>query len=103
MGLNVSNEPIAQRLDLDKDDAYQMTAQLRSGVIDLKPEPALEGVVECDEVHIVAENKGHLEAAIKTVPGTDDTLKRTRHAREGETSCSGYYPTRRPSYHQDVI
>jgi transposase-like protein len=32
MGLNLSNEQIAQELDLDKDDVHKMTAQLRSGV-----------------------------------------------------------------------
>jgi predicted transposase YdaD len=37
MGLNLSNEQIAQELDLDKDDVHQMTAQLRSGGVDLKP------------------------------------------------------------------
>ena len=43
MRLNLSNEQIAQELDLNKDDAHQMTALLRSGVVDLKPEPTLEG------------------------------------------------------------
>jgi len=75
IGLNVSNEQIVQRLDLDKDNACQVTTQLRSGVIDFKPEPALEGVVECDEDYIVPEHKGHLEAVMKTVPGADDDLK----------------------------
>jgi hypothetical protein len=54
MGLNLSNEQIAQELDLDKDEVHQMTAQLRSGVVDLKPEPTLGGAVECEEVYIVA-------------------------------------------------
>jgi hypothetical protein len=53
MGLNLSNEQIAQELDLDKDDLHQMTAQLRSCVVDLKLEPTLEGTVECDKVYIV--------------------------------------------------
>jgi len=43
----LSNEQITQELDLAKDDAHQMTSQLRSGVVDLKPEPRLEGTVEC--------------------------------------------------------
>jgi hypothetical protein len=51
MGLNLSNEQIAQELDLDKDDVQEMTAQLRSGVVDRKPEPTLQGIVECDEVY----------------------------------------------------
>lgn len=65
MGLNLSNEQIAQELDLDKDDLHQMTVQLRSGVVELKPEPQLVGTVECDEVYIVAGHKGHPEAVKK--------------------------------------
>jgi len=41
MGLNLSNEQIAEELDLNKDAVYQMTTQLRSGAVDLKPEPTL--------------------------------------------------------------
>ena len=33
MGLNVSNEQIAQELSLDESDVYQMTAQLREGIV----------------------------------------------------------------------
>ena len=50
LGLNLSNEQLAQELDLNKDDVHQMTVNLRSGVVDLKPEPQLEGTVEGDEV-----------------------------------------------------
>jgi len=32
MGLNLSNEQIAQELGLNKDDVYQMTTQLREDV-----------------------------------------------------------------------
>jgi len=32
MGLNLSNQQIAQELGLDKDDVQQMTSQLRAGV-----------------------------------------------------------------------
>jgi len=42
-----------------------MTVQLRSGVVDLKPEPQLAGTVECDEVYIAALHKGHPEAVKK--------------------------------------
>jgi len=52
MGLNLSNQQIAQELDLDKDDVYQMTSQLRTGVIAGKPEVKLFGEVECDEVYV---------------------------------------------------
>lgn len=33
MGLNLSNEQIAKELDLNKDDVFQMTTQLREGVV----------------------------------------------------------------------
>src|SRR5262249_55662054 len=85
MGLNLSNEQIAQELDLDQDDAHQMTTLLRSGVVDLKPEPQLEGTVECDEVYIVAGHKGHPEAVKKRPSRTTPTPEgrtRTRHAGE---------------------
>jgi hypothetical protein len=65
MGLNLSNEQIAQELDLDKDDVYQMTTQLRQGIIAAKPEVTLSGEVECDEVYISAGHKGNPEAVKK--------------------------------------
>jgi len=36
MGLNLSNQQIAQELGLNKDDVQQMTTQLRSGVVEKK-------------------------------------------------------------------
>jgi hypothetical protein len=73
MGLNLSNEQIAEELDLNKDDVQEMTTQLRSGVVDLKPESTLQGIVECDEVYIVAGHKGHPEAVKKkAVPDDAD-------------------------------
>jgi hypothetical protein len=65
LGLNLSNEQIAQELGVNKDDVHQMTVQLRSGVVELKPEPELKGTVECDEVYLVAGHKGHPEAVKK--------------------------------------
>ena len=65
MGLNLSNQQIAQELDLNKDDVHQMTQQLRAGIVAAKPEPPLSGTVECDEVYIVAGHKGHPEAVQK--------------------------------------
>jgi hypothetical protein len=50
MGLNRSNEPIAQELDLNSDDAQERTAPLRRGLGDRRPEVTLSGEVECDEV-----------------------------------------------------
>jgi transposase-like protein len=65
MGLNLSNQQIAQELDLNKDDLHQMTQQLRSGIVSQKPELKLRATVECDEVYIVAGHKGHPEAVQK--------------------------------------
>jgi len=70
MGLNLSNEQIAQELDLHKDDVHQMTCQLRAGIVQRKPAPELSGTVECDEVYIVAGHKGHPEA-VKKKGGSD--------------------------------
>jgi hypothetical protein len=56
--LNLSSEQIAAELDLDKDDAYQMTMQLRQGIVDKKPEVQLSGTVEFDEVYVTAGHKG---------------------------------------------
>src|SRR5206468_591587 len=62
MGLNLSNEQIAQELDLHSDDAQKMTSQLRQGIVVRKPVVTLSGEVECDEVYVVAGHKGHPEA-----------------------------------------
>ena len=61
MGLDLSNEQIAQELDLDADEAQRMTGLLREGIVRRKPEVQLSGVVECDEVYVVAGHKGHPE------------------------------------------
>lgn len=58
MGLNLSSEQIAAELDLDKDDVYLMTMQLRQGIVDNKPEVQLSGEVEFDEVYVTAGHKG---------------------------------------------
>jgi transposase-like protein len=65
MGLNLSNEQIAQELDLDPDDAQKMTTRLREGVVERKPEVTLSGEIECDEAYVVAGHKGHPEAVRK--------------------------------------
>jgi transposase len=65
MGLNLSNEQIAQELDLDPDDAQKMTTQLREGIVVRRPEVTLSGEVECDEIYVVAGHKGHPEALRK--------------------------------------
>lgn len=58
MGLNLSTHQIAKELDLNKDDAQQMTSQLRSGIVKKKPEVTLSGEVECDELYLIAGFKG---------------------------------------------
>lgn len=73
MGLNLSSEQIAQELDLDKDDVYAMTMQLRQGIVDHKPEVQLSGEVECDEVYITAGHKGQAEVVKKTGAVGGDT------------------------------
>ena len=65
MGLDLSNEQIAQELDLDADEAQRMTGLLREGIVRRKPEVQLSGEVECDEVDVVAGHKGHPEAVRK--------------------------------------
>ena len=79
MGLNLSNQQIAQELGLNKDDVQQMTTQLRQGIVDQKESVSLQGEVECDEVYIVAGHKGH-PAAVKKKgrPGRRNRLKGCR-------------------------
>src|SRR5512142_1966788 len=48
MGLNLSNEQIAQELGIDPDDVQVMASQLREGIVQRKPEVKLSGEVECD-------------------------------------------------------
>jgi len=72
MGLNLSNEQIAQELDLNPDDAQRMTSQLREGIVQRKPAVVLSGEVECDEVYVIAGHKGHPEAVRKKGGRADD-------------------------------
>ncbi|WP_199321312.1 hypothetical protein [Microcoleus sp. FACHB-831] len=58
MGLNLSNEQIAQHLNLDKDDLYQMTIQLRQGIVGCKPEVTLSGKVSVTRFTSVQDTKG---------------------------------------------
>ena len=48
MGLNISNEQIAQELALHGSDVHEMTTQLRAGIVK-KPPVTLSDEVECDE------------------------------------------------------
>jgi len=65
MGLNLSNQQIAQELDLHKEDVHHMTCQRRAGIVVHKPPVRLSGEVECDEVYIIAGHKEHPEAIQK--------------------------------------
>ena len=57
MGLNLSNQQIAQELGLNGDD--DMASHLRGGLVAKVPEATLEGTVEADEVYVVAGHKGN--------------------------------------------
>jgi transposase-like protein len=72
MGLNLSNNQIAQELDLNKDETQYMTEILRSSVIEKKPEVVLSGEVEFDEVYVTAGHKGN-PAAVKKRIGSVET------------------------------
>ena len=65
MGLNLSNQQIAQELSWHKDDVHQMTSELRQAVSDQRPEVQLSGTVEFDEVYVTAGHKGQPEAVQK--------------------------------------
>ena len=65
MGLNLSNQQIAQELDLDKDDVHRMTSELRQTIVDKKPEVQLSGEVEFDEVYVPAGHQGQPEMVKK--------------------------------------
>ena len=65
MGLNVSNQQIAQELDLCVSDVQAMSEQLRSGITAKLPPMTLEGAVEADEVYLVAGHKGNPAAVAK--------------------------------------
>jgi hypothetical protein len=57
MELNLSNLQIASELDLNEDDVRAVTSCLRDGLVAKAPEVKLEGVVEIDEVYVVAGHK----------------------------------------------
>jgi transposase-like protein len=60
MDLNLSSLQIAKELDMDRNDVQAMIYLLRQGIFDGTPPLALEGEVECDEVYVVAGDKGNL-------------------------------------------
>jgi len=58
MGLNVSNRQVAKELGLDESDGQAMAELLRGGIVQRRPNVRMQGVVECDEVYVVAGHKG---------------------------------------------
>ena len=66
-GAALSNQQIAQELDLNVGDVQAMTEQLRAGIMAARPAEVLEGVVECDEVYVTAGHKGQPAAVAKKV------------------------------------
>ena len=71
MGLNLSNRQIARELDLAVSDVQVMTEQLRQGLTARTPAVILDGVVEIDEVHVVAGHKGNPAAVAKRGAAAD--------------------------------
>ena len=65
MGLSLSNRQIARELDLSQSDVQLMTEQLRAGLVAKTPAAKLEGVVEIDEVYVVAGHKGNPAAVAR--------------------------------------
>jgi transposase-like protein len=79
MGLNLSNAQIAMELELDPDVAQDMASTLRKEIQARKPGCRLKGVVECDEVYVIAGHKGNPEAVRqKDRPGRRNRLKGAR-------------------------
>jgi len=62
MGLNLSNKQIGEELGLDDDVAQDMTTSIREAICARKPGHKLKGVIECDEVYVIAGHKGNPDA-----------------------------------------
>ena len=58
MGLNRSNRPTAQELNRDESDGQAMAEPLRGGLVQRRSKARMSGVVEGDEVSVVAGHKG---------------------------------------------
>ena len=74
MGLNLSNQQIAHELGLNKDDVQAMTTQLRNGIVQAASAVILEGVIEADEVYIVAGHKGNANAVKKNIDWDEEDV-----------------------------
>jgi transposase-like protein len=98
MGLNRSNQQIAQELGLNKDDVQPMTSLRREGIVAKKPSPSLRGAVECEAVYIVAGHKGDPEAVQKRAHGEAQAAhrcSRSWHSGEREATPLWYAATGR--------
>ena len=58
MGLNGSNRQMAEELNLNESDGQAMAEALRGGMVQRRPLVRMGGVVECDEVYVIAGHKG---------------------------------------------
>ena len=68
MGLNLSNRPMAQELNLNESDGQAMAEQRRGGIVQRRSKARMSGVVECDEVYVVAGHKGRPDHIKGRVP-----------------------------------
>jgi transposase-like protein len=80
MGLNLSNRQIAHELGLDEDSVQAMASSLREGLLAKAADVKLEGVVEIDEVYVVAGHKGNPEAVKKKTVRAGAAASRERAA-----------------------
>lgn len=87
MGLNLSNRQIALELGLNEGDGQKMADRLRAGIARRRPEVRLAGVVECDEVYIVAGHKGKPDR----IKGREPRRRRLKGAR-GRGTLAGEKP-----------
>jgi transposase-like protein len=72
MGPNRSNRQIAEELNLDESDGQAMADQLRGGILKRRPKVRMGGVVECDEVYVVAGHKGRADRIREPGPAAAD-------------------------------
>ena len=61
MGLHVSNQPMAEELGLNTSDGPAMAELRRGGIVQRCSKVRMKGVVECDEVDVVAGHQGRPE------------------------------------------
>jgi transposase-like protein len=81
MGLNLSNQQIAEELGLCISEAQAMTEHLRDGLVTRTPAAKLQGEGEADEVYIVAGHKGQpAEVAKRGARDGDAGFKARRDA-----------------------